>query len=230
MSTLPPLLRRSTLRRRAPAAGPAAAQPSHRQDACPHRARVRGLGADGRQDTALHWPGTRQAAPELKGRCLQLAASGLSEGGRGRGILTPEVRVDRRKRASQPEKRSGNDDARALWAHANAWFADGGKITCYSRCPVVLHGAGVSGQLAGNSRWRSFQSTGIGPHTEAALSHCGNGNAVLGLKLLVSSLFLHVHTLQEMMLHFIFRAALLNLASFIIQIMQDISIHCHGLY
>src|SRR5204863_960707 len=61
----------------------------------------------GRKDAALHWPGTRKAAPELEGRCLQLAASRLSEGGRGRGILTPEVRPDRRKRASPPEKELG---------------------------------------------------------------------------------------------------------------------------
>jgi hypothetical protein len=48
---------------------------------------------------------------------------------------------------------------------------------------------------------------GNGPHTKAALSHGGNGNSVLGLKLLVSGRFLHVHTLQEMVLHFIFEAA-----------------------
>jgi hypothetical protein len=43
-----------------------------------------------------------QAASELEGRCLQLAASRLFEGGRGPVILTPEVRADRQKRAPQP--------------------------------------------------------------------------------------------------------------------------------
>jgi hypothetical protein len=48
--------------------------------------------------------GVNQAnlAPELEGRCLQLAASRLSEGGRGRGILMPEVHADRRKKGSPP--------------------------------------------------------------------------------------------------------------------------------
>jgi hypothetical protein len=66
-----------------------------------------GLAQMGRQDAALHWPGTRKAALELEGRGLQLAVSRLSEGGPGRGILMPEVRLDRRKRASTPEKEIG---------------------------------------------------------------------------------------------------------------------------
>jgi hypothetical protein len=76
-----------------------------------------GPGADGRQDAALHWPRTRKAAPELEGRCLQLAASCLSEGGRGRGILTPEVRPDRRKRASQPDKKVGQRSCSRVAKH-----------------------------------------------------------------------------------------------------------------
>jgi hypothetical protein len=47
----------------------------------------------------------------------------------------------------------------------------------------------------------------IDPYTEAPLSHAGNADAVLGLKLLVSGLFLHVHTLQDIVLHLIYEAA-----------------------
>jgi hypothetical protein len=72
---------------------------------------------------------------------------------------------------------------------------------------IALPGAGVASHLASNGRRRSFQCTSDGPHTEAALSHRGNGNSVLRLKLLVSGRFLHVHTLQEKVLHFIFEAA-----------------------
>jgi PAS domain-containing protein len=70
----------------------------------------------------------------------------------------------------------------------------------------VLPSTGVAGQLASNSGRRSFQCAGNRSHTAAPLSHGGNGNAVLGLKLLVSGLFLHVHTLQEKVLHFRFEA------------------------
>jgi hypothetical protein len=49
----------------------------------------------------------------------------------------PEVRADRRKRASKPEKRSGNDALERCWAPSNAWLADEAEITCYSRCPLV---------------------------------------------------------------------------------------------
>jgi hypothetical protein len=66
---------------------------------------------------------------------------------------------------------------------------------------------GVARQLASNGGRCSFKRTGNGPHTKAALSHGGNGDAVLGLKLLVNGLFLHVHTLQDRVLHFIFEAA-----------------------
>ena len=72
---------------------------------------------------------------------------------------------------------------------------------------VVLPRIGVTGHLTGNGRRRSFQCTSNGPHTEAALSHRGNGNSVLRLKLLVCSLFLQVHTLRGQVLHFIFEAA-----------------------
>jgi len=41
-------------------------------------------------------------------------------------------------------------------------------------------------------------------HTKPPLSHGGNGDAILRLKLQVSGLFLHAHTLQEKMLHFVF--------------------------
>lgn len=44
----------------------------------------------------------------------------------------------------------------------------------------------VAGRLAGNRRWRSFQSTGTSSHTEAALSPGGDGNSVLKLKLPIS--------------------------------------------
>jgi hypothetical protein len=44
----------------------------------------------------------------------------------------------------------------------------------------------IAGRLAGNRRWRSFQSTGTSSHTEAALSPGGDGNSVLKLKLSIS--------------------------------------------
>jgi hypothetical protein len=72
---------------------------------------------------------------------------------------------------------------------------------------IALSGTGVASHFAGNGGWRSFQGTGNRPHTEAALSHRGDGNSVLRLKLLVSGRFLHGHTLQEMVLHSIFEAA-----------------------
>src|SRR3954469_4903834 len=72
---------------------------------------------------------------------------------------------------------------------------------------IALSGTGIASHLAGYGRWRSFQCTSDGPHTEAALCHRSDGNSVLRLKLLVSGRFLHVHTLQEMVLHFIFEAA-----------------------
>jgi hypothetical protein len=52
------------------------------------------------------------------------------------------------------------------------------------------------------SNVRAMARTPIPP-----LSHAGNRNAVLRLELLVSRLFLHVHTLQDKVLHFIFKAA-----------------------
>jgi hypothetical protein len=73
--------------------------------------------------------------------------------------------------------------------------------------PICLRGIGVARQLASYGGWCSFKRTGDGPHTKAALSHGGKGDAVLGLKLLVNGLFLHVHTLQDRVLHFIFEAA-----------------------
>jgi hypothetical protein len=51
--------------------------------------------------------------------------------------------------------------------------------------------------------------TGIG--SKASLSHGGKGDAVFGLKLLVNVLFLHVHTLQDRVLHFIFEAAIIRI-------------------
>ena len=72
---------------------------------------------------------------------------------------------------------------------------------------VALPRIGIMGHLATNGRRRSFQSTGNRPHTGAALSHRGDSDAVLRLKLLVSGRFLHGHTLQEKVLHFIFEAA-----------------------
>jgi hypothetical protein len=42
---------------------------------------------------------------------------------------------------------------------------------------------------------------------DTSLSHACNRDAVLRLELLVSRLFLHVHTLQARVLHFIFEAA-----------------------
>jgi hypothetical protein len=73
---------------------------------------------------------------------------------------------------------------------------------------VALPGIGIASHLAGYGLWCSLQRAGNGPHTKASLSHGGNGNAVLGLKLLVNGLFLHVHTLQDRVLHFTFEAAL----------------------
>ena len=72
---------------------------------------------------------------------------------------------------------------------------------------IRLPGIGVARQLASNGRGRSFKRTGNGPHTKASLSHSGNSDAVLRLKLLIRSLFLHVHTLQDRVLHFTFEAA-----------------------
>lgn len=76
---------------------------------------------------------------------------------------------------------------------------------------IALPGTGVASHLASNGRRRSFKNKGDGPHTEAALSHRGNSNSVLRLKLLVRGRFLHGHTLQEKVLHFIFEAALVLL-------------------
>lgn len=64
------------------------------------------------------------------------------------------------------------------------------------------------GPTRGNGRWLSFQSTGNGPYTEAALSHRCNGDPILGLKPRVSGRFLHAHALQEEVLDFIFEAAI----------------------
>jgi uncharacterized membrane protein YdjX (TVP38/TMEM64 family) len=74
--------------------------------------------------------------------------------------------------------------------------------------PIVLRGSGVTCQFASNGGWRSFERAGNGPHTDTPLSHAGNRNAVFRLELLVNRLFLHVHTLQDRVLHFIFEAAL----------------------
>jgi hypothetical protein len=73
---------------------------------------------------------------------------------------------------------------------------------------IVLPGIGVASQFASNGGRCSFKRTGNGPHTNTALSHACNRNAVLRLELLVSRLFLHVHTLQDRVLHFIFEAAI----------------------
>jgi hypothetical protein len=72
---------------------------------------------------------------------------------------------------------------------------------------IVLPATGVACQFASDGGRRSFQYAGNRPHTDAPLPHGGNGDAVLRLKLLVGGLFLHVHTLQEKVLHFIFEAA-----------------------
>jgi hypothetical protein len=71
---------------------------------------------------------------------------------------------------------------------------------------IVLRGSGVRCQLAGNRGCRSFERAGNGPHTDTSLSHACNRDAVLRLELQVSRLFLHVHTLQDRVLHFIFEA------------------------
>ena len=73
--------------------------------------------------------------------------------------------------------------------------------------PIVLQGSGVTCQLDSNDGWRSFERAGNGPHADTSLSHARNRNAVLRLELLVSRLFLHVHTLQDRVLHFTFEAA-----------------------
>ncbi len=79
-------------------------------------------------------------------RCLQLAASRLSEGGRDRSILTHEVLADRRKRATQAEKKDGETTTLSrCWAHSNTSLADHSEITGYQRCPIVAHlGAGAN--------------------------------------------------------------------------------------
>jgi hypothetical protein len=53
-----------------------------------------------------------------------------------------------------------------------------------------------------------FRVCGQLPATDTSLSHARNRDAVFRLELLVSRLFLHVHTLQDRVLHFIFEAAL----------------------
>ena len=72
---------------------------------------------------------------------------------------------------------------------------------------IALPDTGVASQLASNGGRHPFKRTGNSPHTEASLFHNGAGDAVLRLKLLVSGRFLHMHTLQEKVLHFIFEAA-----------------------
>src|SRR5471032_2266183 len=64
----------------------------------PRRACLRRSGATRWQGAALDWLGASHAASELEIRRLQFAAVFLLEGGRYRGVLTPEVRPDRRKR------------------------------------------------------------------------------------------------------------------------------------
>lgn len=62
---------------------------------------------------------------------------------------------------------------------------------------IALPSTGIARYLMGNGRRCSFQGTGNGPHTEAALSHPGHGNSALRLKLLASGRFLYGYTLQE---------------------------------
>ena len=69
---------------------------------------------------------------------------------------------------------------------------------------------GVACQLASNGGWCPFECAGNCPHTDTSLSHACNRDAVFRLELLVSRLFLHVHTLQDRVLHFIFEAATSN--------------------
>lgn len=93
----------------------------------------------------LHCPGTRKAAPELEGRCLQPASLRLSEGGRGRGILMPEVRPDRRKRASPPEKEVGKRRRSCVAVHIQTL---GSLMTPKSR---VIRGARMLRLLSAKS-------------------------------------------------------------------------------
>ena len=58
------------------------------------RACLRRTGATGSQNVALDRSGTRHASSELDSGGLQLAPLCLFQGGRDRGVLTPEVRPD----------------------------------------------------------------------------------------------------------------------------------------
>lgn len=53
-----------------------------------------------------------------------------------------------------------------------------------------------------------FECAGNCPHSNTLLSHGYNRDKVFGLQLLVSRLFMRVHTLQDKVLHFKFEAAL----------------------
>ena len=76
---------------------------------------------------------------------------------------------------------------------------------------IVMRGIGVTSKLTSNGGWCSFKRASNCPHTDTSLSHARNRDAVFRLELLVSRLFLHVHTLQDRVLHFIFEAAHLKI-------------------
>jgi hypothetical protein len=68
------------------------------------------LGATGRQDSALDRPAPRHAEPGLKSDRTQFAPFRLFEGGRGRGVLTSELRPDCPKRRVRIAKQTLNQD------------------------------------------------------------------------------------------------------------------------
>jgi hypothetical protein len=68
---------------------------------------------------------------------------------------------------------------------------------------IVLRGIVITSKLAGNRGWCPLERAGNCPYTNTSLSHACNRNAVPRLELLVRCLFLHLHTLQDRVLHFI---------------------------